>query len=119
MIAQSFEQSRSTYGSPRVQLDLREGSALRQEPHCQAYAGERSAAHRSAASVRTTESRHHHKIADNWLAKVPTPDRPGQIWQSDITYIETAEGWLYLAFTLDACSRRCIAHHCREDMLAR
>jgi transposase InsO family protein len=67
---------------------------------------------------RTTESRHGHKIADNWLAKVPTPDQPGQVWQSDITYIETAEGWLYLAFTLDACSRRCVAHHCREDMFA-
>jgi len=48
--------------------------------------------------------------------RVPTPDRPGQIWQSDITYIETGEGWLYLAFTLDGCSRRCVAHHCREDL---
>lgn len=34
------------------------------------------------------------------------------------SYIPTSEGWLYLAFTLDACSRRCIAHHCREDMPA-
>ena len=30
--------------------------------------------------------------------KVPAPDRPGQLWQSDITYIETEQGWLYLAF---------------------
>ena len=48
---------------------------------------------------------------------MPAPDRPGQLWQSDITYIETQEGWLYLAFTLDSCSRRCIAHVCRQDML--
>ena len=67
---------------------------------------------------RTTDSRHSHKIAENWLAKVPAPDRPGQLWQSDITYIETQQGLLYLAFTLDACSRRCIAHTCRQDMLA-
>ena len=65
---------------------------------------------------RTTDSRHEHPIAENWLAKVPTPDRPGLVWQSDFTYIETAEGWLYLAFTLDACTRRCVAHHCRADM---
>jgi transposase InsO family protein len=65
----------------------------------------------------TTDRRHRHQVADNWLAKVPTPDRPGQVWQSDITYLQTQEGWLYLAFTLDACSRRCIAHHCREDLL--
>jgi transposase InsO family protein len=66
---------------------------------------------------RTTDSRHSQKIAENWLAKLPAPDRPGQLWQSDITYIETQEGWLYLAFTLDGCSRRCIAHTCRQDML--
>ena len=38
------------------------------------------------------------------------------LWQSDFTYLETAEGWLFLAFTLDACTRRCVAHHCRPDM---
>ena len=32
----------------------------------------------------------------NWMAKVPTPDRPGQIWVADITYIPIEEGWLYL-----------------------
>jgi hypothetical protein len=37
--------------------------------------------------------------------------------KSDITSIETQEGWLYLAFTLDGCSRRCVAHACRQDML--
>jgi transposase InsO family protein len=67
---------------------------------------------------RTTDSRHAHPIAQNWLAKVPAPDRPGQIWQSDITYIETQEGWLYLAFTLDACSRKVVAHHCSDELSA-
>jgi putative transposase len=120
LIRQSFEQSRHTYGSPRVQLDLRES-------------GQRCGKNRIARLMRedalrpkqkrrfrpcTTDSRHPHKVAENWLAKVPAPDRPGQIWQSDITYIETQEGWLYLAFTLDACSRRCVAYHCREDMAA-
>jgi putative transposase len=57
-------------------------------------------------------------VAPNWLAKVPSPDRPGQVWQSDITYLPTQEGWLYLSFTLDACSRRCVAHHCGEDLSA-
>lgn len=119
LIRQSFDQSRRTYGSPRVQLDLRES-------------GQRCGKNRLARLMRedglrpkqkrrfrpcTTDSRHSHKVADNWLAKGPTPDRPGQIWQSDITYIETQEGWRYLAFTLDACSRRCVAHHCREDLL--
>ena len=55
---------------------------------------------------KTTDSRHPHKIAENWLAKVPAPELPGMVWQSDFTCIETGEGWLYLAFTLDACTRR-------------
>ena len=80
LIAQSFEQSRNTYGSPRVRLDLRE---LGKE-------GKRCGKNRVARLMResglrarqkrrfrprTTESRHHHKIAENWLAKVPAPDK--------------------------------------------
>lgn len=118
LIRQSFAESRATYGCPRVRLDLRElghrcgknriARLMRQERLC--------AKQKRRFRPRTTDSRHDHRIAPNWLAKMPAPDRAGQIWQSDITYIETAEGWLYLAFTLDACSRRCVAHHCREDM---
>ena len=118
LIRQSFEQSRHTYGSPRVRLDLQDR-------------GQRCGKNRIARLMRleglrprqkrrfrprTTESRHAHPIAENSLAKVPTPDRPGLLWQSDFTYLETAEGWLFLAFTLDACTRRCVAHHCRPDM---
>lgn len=118
LIAQSFARSRRTYGSPRVLCDLRD-------------LGERCGKNRIARLMnaqglrarqkrrftpRTTDSRHEHPIAANWLARVPAPDRPGMVWQSDFTYIETAEGWLYLAFTLDGCTRRCVAHHCRADM---
>jgi len=120
LIRQSFEQSRRTYGSPRVRRDLRELGHRCGKNRISRLMRESGLRPKQKRRFRpaTTDSRHSHKLADNWLAKVPTPDRPGQIWQSDITYIETAEGWLYLAFTLDACSRRCVAHHCREDLLA-
>lgn len=119
LIRQSFEQSRRTYGSPRVQRDLREAGQRCGKNRVARLMREERLRPRQKRRLRpcTTDSRHRHNVAENWLAKVPTPDRPGQIWQSDITYIETQEGWLYLAFTLDACSRRCVAHHCREDML--
>lgn len=120
LIVQSFEQSRNTYGSPRVRLDLRElghRCGKNRVARLMRESGLR-ARQKRRFRPRTTDSGHSHKIAENWLAKVPAPDRPGQLWQSDITYIETEQGWLYLAFTLDACSRRCIAHHCRQDMLA-
>ena len=119
-IVQSFKQSRNTYGSPRLRLDLRElghRCGKNRVARLMRESGLR-ARQKRRLRPRTTESRHDHKIAENWLAKISAPERPGKVWQSDITYIETQEGWLYLAFTLDACSRRCIAHHCREDMLA-
>ncbi len=120
LLRRAFEQSRRTYGSPRIRLDLREVghrcgknwiSRLMREEGLRAKQKRRF-------RPRTTDSRHGHKVAENWLAKVPAPNRPDLIWQSDFTYFETGEGWLYLAFTLDACSRRCLAHHCREDMSA-
>jgi transposase InsO family protein len=119
LITQSFEESRNSYGSPRVRLDLRElghRCGKNRVARLMRQSGLR-ARQKRRFRPRTTESRHSYKIAENWLAKLPAPDRPGQLWQSDITSIETQEGWLYLAFTLDGCSRRCIAHTCRGDML--
>ena len=120
LIAGSFARSRKTYGVRRVRADLRDlgercgknriGRLMREQ-------GLRPAQKRRFRP-KTTDSRHPHQVAQNWLAKVPAPERPGMVWQSDFTYVETGEGWLDLAFTLDGCTRRCVAHHCREDMSA-
>jgi transposase InsO family protein len=64
----------------------------------------------------TTLSKHPLALSQNWLAKVPAPDRPNQIWLADITYIPTAEGWLYLAAELDACSRKIVGWSTRKDL---
>jgi transposase InsO family protein len=120
MIAESFLQSHANYGSPRIQRDLR---ALGQRcgknriSRLMREQGLRPKQKRRFRPV-TTQSSERLPPAENWLAKIPAPDQPGQIWQSDITFIETAEGWLYLAFTLDACSRRCLAYHSGDDLSA-
>jgi putative transposase len=119
LIRSSFERSRATYGCLRIRWDLRQWGERCGKNRVARLMCEEGLRPRQKRRFRpgTTESRHNHKITENWLAKVPAPDRPGRIWQSDITYIETAEGWLYLAFTLDGCSRRVVAHHCREDLV--
>lgn len=120
LIAASFGRSRQTYGPRRVRADLRalgECCGQNRIGRLMREAGLRPAQKRRFRP-KTTDSRHPHKIAENWLSKVPAPDRPGRVWQSDFTYVETGEGWLYLAFTLDGCTRRCVAHHCRDDMRA-
>ena len=49
----------------------------------------------------TTNSRHNWPVAPNLLQRNFITDKPNKIWVSDITYIWTWEGWLYLAFVLD------------------
>jgi transposase InsO family protein len=56
----------------------------------------------------TTHSRHHLPIAPNILDRTFTADSPNQVWVSDITYIRTQEGWLYLAAILDVYSRHIV-----------
>lgn len=118
VLAECFAASRQTYGSPRLVRDLRDRGLVCGKNRVNRLMREAGLCPRQKRRFRpqTTDSRHTKKPAPNWLARVPSPDRPGQIWQSDLTYIPTSEGWLYLAFTLDAFSRRCVAHHCREDM---
>jgi transposase InsO family protein len=105
-----YQDSRQTYGSPRIQEALaRAGRAhgrnriarlMRQQRLCGRA--------RRRFRVRTTDSHHDLPIAPNRLAQLPTPNTPNQIWVADITYIPTAEGWLYLAGIMDLCSRRIV-----------
>jgi len=55
--------------------------------------------------VVTTDSRHDLPVAENLLARDFTPAAPNQVWSSDITYIATDEGWLYLVCVIDLFSR--------------
>ena len=56
----------------------------------------------------TTHSKHKRPVADNLVLKDFTAPKPNRLWTSDITYIRTKEGWLYLAVFLDVCSRRIV-----------
>jgi putative transposase len=52
------------------------------------------------------------------LPLLERPSAPNQIWQTDITYIQTREGWLYLAVILDAWSRKAVGWACAPTMVA-
>jgi Transposase and inactivated derivatives len=109
-IEAAFKASRKTYGSPRILMELRKEGArhgrnriarlMRQQRLC----GRPKGRYR----VQTTDSNHDHPIAPNRLAEVPKATRPNQIWVGDITYIQTTDGWLYVAAILDLFSRRVV-----------
>jgi transposase InsO family protein len=58
--------------------------------------------------VQTTDSAHDYPVAKNLLNREFAADKPGQKWVSDITYIPTGEGWLYLTIVLDLADRKVI-----------
>jgi putative transposase len=121
-IRQAFDASRSTYGSPRVYRVLKaQGVACCENTVAKVMKAEgvRPKARRPFA-VRTTDSRHGHPIAANTLNREFYPDRPDTVWTADITYVPTAQGWLYLAVVLDLSSRRVVgwatADHLRSEL---
>jgi putative transposase len=58
--------------------------------------------------IHTTDSGHALPVSDNLLARRFNPSRPNQAWVSDITYIRTRSGWLYLAVVLDLYARKVV-----------
>jgi transposase InsO family protein len=66
--------------------------------------------------VVTTDSKHAHAVAPNVLAREFTATAPDQKWVADLTYVPTAEGWLYLALILDLFSRKFVGWAMSESM---
>ena len=113
-IAAAHARSRKNYGAPRVVEELRAAGTPISKRRCARLMKARGLQGRKKQRrrPRTTDSRHVHTPAENLLAKQPDPTGPNQTWMTDITYIETAEGWLYLAAILDVWSRRVVGWAC-------
>src|SRR5262249_25877419 len=102
--------SRQTYGSPRIQFELAAAGCKHGRNRIARLMREQQLWGRQKRRfrVRTTDSNHDEPIAPTRLAQHPPPTKPDQVWAADITYILTAEGWLYLAAILDLYSRRVV-----------
>ena len=107
-LSRSIRQSRQTYGSPRIQVALRQAGHAHGRHRIARLMRQQGLCGRAKGRFRvcTTDSHHDQPIAPNRLPELPAPSAPNQIWLGDITYIATEEGWLYLAGILDLYSRR-------------
>ncbi len=108
-IKQIHKQSRQTYGSPRVYVDLKKQAipcSLNRVARLMQL--NQIAAKRKRRFVLTTDSKHNLPVAENKLNQDFTASKPNQKWVTDITYIPTKEGWLYLAVVLDLFSRKVV-----------
>ena len=105
-----FADSRQTYGSPRVQQGLGQQGCHHGRNRIARLMRKAGLCGRQQRRycVQTTDSHHDHPIAPNLLAQAPKATAPDQLWATDITYIQTGEGWLYLAAVLDLYSRKIV-----------
>jgi transposase InsO family protein len=116
--------SRGTYGSPRVAAELRARGVKACENTVARVMREQRIRSKVVRRfrVRTTDGAHAHPVADNLLDRDFAADRPDAKWAADITYVPTAQGWLYLAVVVDLCSRRVVgwamADHMRATLCA-
>ena len=115
-------ESRKTYGSPRVHAELQaQGVACSENTVAKLMRQHTIRSKRGRRFVvRTTDSRHEHPVFENRLDRQFEQPSTDRAWAADITYIPTAEGWLYLAAIIDLCSRKIVgwatADHLRADL---
>ncbi len=107
------------YGSPRMVRELRDRGFPASKERVERLMRENDirARHKRRYKV-TTDSKHNLPIAPNLLDRNFNPVAPNQVWTSDITYLWTDEGWLYLAIVLDLFNREVVGWSLKPRMTA-
>jgi len=108
-IEDAYYQNRGHYGSPRIHVELKDQGIYCGRKRVARLMQEHGlSARKKKRKLRTTDSNHDLPIAPNLLEQDFTADAPDKKWMSDFTYLETREGWLFLAGVLDAYSRKIV-----------
>lgn len=108
-IKTEYDKSRKIYGSMRIEKALRQRgikTSKKRVARIMNSHGLRSIVKQKFKA--TTNSNHSHAVSENIVQQKFSTERPNQVWTSDITYIWTSEGWIYLAVVLDIFSRQII-----------
>lgn len=121
-IQQIHQTSRRTYGAPRIHASLKEKGFQVGRHRVARLMSEQGICVRPKRKFKvTTDSNHAFPIAENVLNREFKVMEPDKAWVADITYIPTAQGWLYLAVIIDLFSRRVVgwsmAEHMRVDLV--
>jgi putative transposase len=105
----AFKASRRRYGSPRVHADLRAaGHRVGRKRVARLMRQDGLRARHRRRFVHTTQSRHKFPIARNVIAREFEVSAPNQVWVSDLTYLRTQTGFVYMAVVLDLFARRVV-----------
>lgn len=110
-IRKAYDQNRGLYGSPRITRELHSfgiSCNRKRVTRLMKISGIRAKTKRKFKI--TTNSTHRHAVAANLVNQHFVAERPNQLWTSDITYLWTREGWMYLSVILDVCSRQIVGY---------
>lgn len=120
LIGELFKESKGRYGSPRIYRDLQAlGIQCSQKCVARLMKEQNLVVRKPRKFVATTDSGHAFPVAQNLLNReyqVEAVAGLNRVWAGDITYVPTAQGWLYVAVVLDLKSRRVIGWSMRNSM---
>ena len=110
---------KGAYGSPRMVRELRGRGVPASKERVERLMRQHGIRARHKRRYKaTTDSKHHLPVAANLLNRDFTPSAPNQTWTSDMTYLWTDEGWLYLAIVLDLFNREVVGWSLQPRMTA-
>jgi putative transposase len=112
-----YDQKKQRYGSPRITAELRDEGFSCSKNRIARLMRKQGITARTKKRFRvTTNSNHNLPVAPNLVEMQFNPEKANSLWTSDITYIWTREGWLYLAVVLDLWSRYVISWSAEKSM---
>jgi transposase InsO family protein len=119
-IRRVYQENKGRYGSPRVTEQLRREGHVCNRKRVERLMRQHGLRALSSPNRRvcTTNSDHDHPVAPNLLLGRAAPSEPDQVWVADITYVLTAEGWLFLAAVMDLYSRQILGWSVWESLHA-
>ena len=117
LIKQIFTNSFESYGAPRIKVELEKHNYIVSRPRVARLMSANSLfARRKRKYQVTTDSNHNYPIAPNILKQNFSVERKNQVWVSDITYILTKQGWMYLTVIIDLHNRKVIGWSMDNNM---
>jgi len=116
-VEHEFNLSDGIYGSPKIQKELEKKGILTTQKTVHKIMKQRKLKSKTVKKYKaTTNSNHQLPVYDNLLNQNFHVTEIGKVWVTDITYIRTDEGWLYLASVMDLCSRKIIGFEMSDRM---
>lgn len=116
-VEQAYFKAKQRYGSPRITAELNAQNIKISRPKVAKLMKKLGLCSKIGKKfISTTDSKHSYPVVENLLNRNFSPDKPAEVWVSDITYIPTLDGFIYLTTTIDLFDRKVIGWAISEGM---